>query len=100
MTLIVTGIDTWSDPDVPISWIVDVPRGALRAAVQLSVTFAVPFAGTVTGSVEAVADTPFGNELTPSVTAPVNPLTLVSVSVVLVLPPSRTVNEAGDKLIV
>ncbi len=96
----VTGIDTWIDPDVPISSIVVVPRVARRDALHFNVTFAVPLAGTVTGSAEAVAVTPLGNSLTPSVTAALNPLTLVSVSVVETLPLSSTVNDAGDSDIV
>ena len=96
----VTGIDTWIDPDVPISSIVVVPRVARRVALHLIVTFAVPFAGTVTGSADAVADTPLGNSLTPSVTAESNPLTLLSVSVVDTLPLSSTVNDDGDSDIV
>lgn len=77
-----------------------VPRGARLVALHFNVTFAVPLAGTVTGSAEAVAETPLGNSLTPSVTAELNPLTLLSVSVVLVLPLSSTVNDAGDSDIV
>ena len=92
----VTGIDTVVDPDVPISSIVVVPRDALLVALHRIVTFEVPFAGGVAGSAEAVADTPLGNSFTPSVTAAWNPLTLVTVSVVLVVPFSSTVNDDGD----
>jgi hypothetical protein len=75
---------------------VDVPVGARRVAVQVTVTFTLPFAGGVTGLDEAVADTPLGNSFTLSVTAEWNPFTLVTVRVVEVLPPSSTVNELGD----
>jgi hypothetical protein len=73
-----------------------VPRVARRVALHFNVTFAVPLAGTVTGSADAVAETPLGNSLTPNVTAELNPLTLVSVSVVVTLPLSSIVNDAGD----
>lgn len=95
-TVMVTGISLVNEPEVPISSMVVVPVGARREALQVSVAVALPFAGTVTGLDEAVAETPFGNSFTLSVTEPLNPLTLVRVSVVFVLPPSSTVKEEGD----
>jgi len=86
-TVIVTGIWFESDPDVPISSMVVVPVGARREAVHVMVAVAVPFAGTVIGLDEAVAETPLGNSFTLKVTEPLKPATLVRVSVVDVLPP-------------
>jgi hypothetical protein len=77
-----------------------VPVGARRVALQVSVTLTLPLAGTVTGFDDAVPDTPLGNSFTLSSTEPLNPLTLVSVSVVLVLPLSSMVNDDGDNDIV
>jgi hypothetical protein len=95
-TVIVTGMLLLSDPEVPINSMVVVPVGARRDALQVMVTVALPFAGGVTGLVEAVADTPLGNSLTLKSTAELNPFTLVRVSVVDTLPLSSIVNEAGD----
>jgi hypothetical protein len=95
--VIVTGISLVVDPEVPISSMVVVPVGARRVALQVMVTFTLPFAGGVTGLDEAVAETPLGNSLTLNVTAEWNPFTLVTVSVVDVLPRSSTVNEEGTK---
>ena len=92
----VTGVSFVSDPEVPISSMVEVPVGARREALHLMVTFALPFAGGVTGLAEAVAETSVGNSFTLNVTAEWNPFTLVTVSVVDTLPPSAMVNEAGD----
>ena len=92
----VTGVSFVSDPEVPISSMVEVPVGARREALHLMVTFTLPFAGGVTGLAEAVAETSVGNSFTLNVTAEWNPFTLVTVSVVDTLPPSAMVNEAGD----
>lgn len=94
--MIATGISFVSDPEVPISSIVVVPVGARREALQLMVTVAVPLAGTDTGFEEAVAETPLGNSFTLKSTEPLNPFTLVIVSVVPTVRPSSTVNEDGD----
>lgn len=91
-----TGVSFVSDPEVPINSMVVVPVGARREALQVMVTFTLPFAGGVTGLAEAVADTPLGNSLTLSSTAELNPFTLVTVSVVDTLPLSSIVNEEGD----
>jgi len=85
-----------SDPEVPISSMVVVPVGARLEALQVSVTFTLPFAGGVTGLAEAVADTPLGNSFTLKSTAEWNPFTLVTVRVVDTLPRSSIVNEDGD----
>jgi hypothetical protein len=92
----VTGVSFVSDPEVPISSMVVVPVGARREALQVIVTFTVPFAGGVTGFAEAVADTPLGNPLTLRSTAELNPFTLVTVRVVDTLPLSSIVKEEGD----
>jgi hypothetical protein len=92
----VTGIWFVSDPEVPINSIVVVPVGARLVALQVSVTVVLPFAGGVTGLVEAVADTPLGNSFTLKLTAELNPFTLVTVRVVDTLPRSSIVKEAGD----
>ena len=48
-TVIVTGVSLVSDPEVPIRSMVVVPVGALLVALQVIVTFELPFAGGVTG---------------------------------------------------
>ena len=73
-----------------------VPVGARLVALQVRVTFTLPFAGGVTGLDEAVADTPLGNSFTLKSTAEWNPLTLVTVRVVDTVPRSSIVNEEGD----
>jgi len=93
----VTGVSLVSDPEVPINSMPVVPVGARLEALQVMVTFTLPFAGGVTGLDEAVADTPLGNSLTLSSTAEWNPFTLVTVRVVDTLPPSSIVKEEGDK---
>jgi hypothetical protein len=95
-TVIVTGVSLVSDPEVPIRSMVVVPVGARLVALQVRVTFTLPFAGGVTGLAEAVADTPLGNSFTLNSTAEWNPFTLVTVRVVDTLPRSSTVNEDGD----
>jgi hypothetical protein len=85
-----------SDPEVPIRSMVVVPVGARLEALQVMVTFELPFAGGVTGLAEAVADTPLGNSFTLNVTAEWNPPTLVIVRVVDTLPLSSIVKEDGD----
>ena len=95
-TVIVTGIWFVVDPEVPINSMVVVPVGARLVALQVMVTFVLPFAGGVTGLAEAVADTPLGNSFTLKLTAEWKPFTLVTLRVVETLPRSSTVNEAGD----
>ena len=85
-----------SEPEVPISSILEVPLGARRKALQVMVAVAVPLAGGVTGLAVAVADTPLGNSLTLNSTAELNPFTLVTVRVVDTFPRSSRVNEEGD----
>jgi len=94
--VIVTGIWFVVDPEVPISSMVVVPVGARLVALQVMVTFVLPFAGGVTGLADAVADTPLGNSFTLKLTAEWNPFRLVTLRVVDTLPRSSTVNEAGD----
>lgn len=85
-----------SEPEVPISSIVVVPVGARREALQSMVTFTLPLAGTDTGLDDAVAETPLGNSFTLRSTEPLNPFTLVIVSVVPTVRPSSIVKEEGD----
>jgi hypothetical protein len=92
----VTGISFSSDPEVPISSMVVVPVGARLLALQVIVTFVLPFAGGVTGLAEAVAETSVGNSFTLRVTAEWKPFRLVTVRVVDTLPLSSMVNEDGD----
>jgi hypothetical protein len=92
----VTGVSFVSDPEVPIRSMVVVPVGARLVALQVMVTFTLPFAEGVTGLAEAVADTPLGNPLTLNETAELNPFTLVTVRVVDTLPLSSIVKEEGD----
>jgi len=73
-----------------------VPVGARLEAVQVIVTFTLPFAGGVTGLAEAVAETSVGNSFTLKSTAEWNPFTLVTVRVVDTLPLSSMVKEEGD----
>jgi hypothetical protein len=93
----VTGVSFVSDPEVPISSMVEVPVGARLVALHVMVTFRLPFAGGVTGLAEAVAETSVGNPLTLNETAEWNPLTLVTVRVVDLVPPSSIVKEEGDR---
>lgn len=95
--MIVTGMPFPIDPEVPVSWIMVVPVGARREALQVMVAVALPFAGTETGLDDAVAETPLGNSFTLRSTEPLNPFTLVTVRVVEVLPPSSMVKEEGDR---
>jgi hypothetical protein len=92
----VTGISFSIEPDSPINSIVVVPVGALREALHVMVTVALPFAGTFTGFSVAVAETPLGNSFTLNVTDPWKPSTLVRVRVVFTLPSSSIVNDEGD----
>jgi hypothetical protein len=95
--VIVTGISFSVDPEVPISSMVVVPVGARLEALQVRVTFTLPFAGGVTGLDEAVADTSVGNSFTLNSTAEWNPPTLVTVRVVETLPLSSIVKDDGDR---
>ena len=95
MTVIVTGISLVSDPEVPISSMVSVSSVARREALHVMVTVALPFAGTVTGFADAVAETPLGNPLTLNSTEPLNPFTLVRVRVVFVEPLRATLKDEG-----
>ena len=57
---------------------------------------ALPLAGTETGLDDAEADTPLGNSFTLNSTEPLNPPTLVMVSVFVTVDPSSIVNDEGD----
>jgi hypothetical protein len=77
---------------------VAVPTVAAEEAVSVRVEVAVPFAAGVTGLVENVAVTPLGNPLALSVVAELNPPVLVTVIVLVPLPPCVTDSEEGDAL--
>jgi hypothetical protein len=89
-----------SDPEVPINSMVEVPSLALREALKVIVTFALPFAGGVTGLAVAVADTPLGNALALNSTAEWKPFWLVMVRVTDPLPLSSMVREEGETAMV
>ena len=80
--MIVTGISFSSDPDVTIRSMVVVPVGARREALQVRVAVPLPLAGTFTGLAVVVAETSVGKALTLNDTEPLQPPTLVMVSVV------------------
>jgi hypothetical protein len=89
-----------SVPEVPISSMVEVPVGARLLALNVMVTFTLPFAGGVTGFAVAVADTPLGNALALNSTAELKPFWLVMVSVTDPLPLSSMVKEEGETAMV
>lgn len=89
-----------SDPEVPINSMVEVPSVALREALKVIVTFALPFAGGVTGLAVAVADTPLGNALALNSTAEWKPFWLVMVRVTDPRPLSSMVREEGETAMV
>ena len=59
-------------------------------------TVVLPLAGTETGLEDAEAETPLGNSFTLNVTDPLNPFTLVTVSVVYSVVPLMRMNDDGD----
>ena len=75
---------------------VAVPVVAVDDAVRVSVEFALPFAGGVTGFVENAAVTPLGRPDALSVVAALKPFKLVTVIVLVPLPPCVTVSELGE----
>lgn len=84
-----------SAPDVPVTVTVAVPTVAPAEAVSVNVEVALPFAGGVTGFVEKAAVTPLGNPDALNVVAELNPLRLVTVIVLVPLPPCVTVTDEG-----
>jgi hypothetical protein len=85
-----------SAPEVPVTVTVAVPTVAPEEAVNVSVDVALPFAGGVTGFVENVAVTPLGSPEALSVVAELKPLRLVTVIVLVPVPPCVTVTELGE----
>src|SRR5713101_6527944 len=86
--------------EVPVTVRVTVPVAAVVAAVSVKVELAVPPAAGVTGLAEKAAVTPAGRPDTLRVVAELNPLTLVTVVVVLPLPPWTTLTDVGETPIV
>lgn len=84
------------DPEVPVIVTVAVPTVAVEEAVSVKVEVALPFAGGVTGLVENAAVTPLGRPLALSVVAESKPPVLVTVMVLVPLPPWVTVTEVGE----
>lgn len=89
-----------SEPEVPVTVTVAVPVVAVAEAVSVRIEFTLPFAGGVTGLGENAAVTPLGNPLALSVVAELNPFWLVTVMVLVPLPPWVMVSEEGDALTV
>jgi hypothetical protein len=85
-----------NDPKVPVTVIETVPIAADAEAVSVKVDVALPFAGGVTGFGENEAVTPLGSPDALSVVAELNPLKLVTVIVLVPLPPCVTVTELGE----
>lgn len=77
---------------------VAVPTVALADAVNVSVELAVPFAGGVTGLVEKAAVTPEGKPVALSVVDELKLFKLVTVTVLVPVPPCATETEVGDAL--
>ena len=84
------------DPETPVTVTVAVPVVAEPDAVSVSVEFAVPLAGGVTGLGENAAVTPLGKPLALSVVAELNPLRLVIVIVLVPFDPCVMVSELGE----
>ena len=76
-----------SEPDVPLTVTVAVPRVAVAEAVSVSTEVALPFAAGVTGLVENAAVTPVGRPLALSVVAELKLFWLVMVIVLVPLLP-------------
>jgi hypothetical protein len=89
-----------SEPEVPVTVTVAVPRVAVEEAVNVRKEVTVPFAGGVTGLVANDAVTPLGRPLALSVVAELKPPELVTVIVLVPVPPVFTVREAGEALTV
>ena len=85
-----------SEPEVPVTVTVAVPRVAVEDAVKVRVEVALPFAGGVTGLVENPAVTPEGSPAVVRVVAELNPATLVIVTVLVPFEPWVTVTADGD----
>jgi L-lactate permease len=84
------------EPEVPVIVTVAVPVVAVEDAVKVSVDPALPLAGGVTGFGENAAVTPLGRPDALSVVAALKPFRLVTVMVLVPLPPCVTVTDDGD----
>ena len=89
-----------SEPEVPVTVTVAVPRVAVEEAVSVRTEVPVPFAGGVTGLVANDAVTPLGRPVALSVVAELKLFWLVMVRVLVPWPPRFTVREAGASLMV
>ena len=89
-----------SEPEVPVTVTVAVPRVAVEEAVSVRTEVTVPFAGGVTGLVANDAVTPLGRPVALSVVAEWKLLWLVMVMVLVPWLPRFTVREAGEALMV
>jgi len=76
-----------SEPDVPVTVTVAGPVVAVADAVSVRVDVALPLAGGVTGLVENAAVTPLGKPAALSVVAELKLFWLVTVMVLVALPP-------------
>ena len=85
-----------SDPEVPVTVTVAVPVVAVAEAVKVSVEVALPLAGGVTGLLENAAVTPLGSPEALNVVAELKLFWLVTVNVLVPLPPCVTTTEEGE----
>ena len=85
-----------SDPEVPVTVTVHVPRFAVEGTLIVSTELALPFAAGVTGLLANVAVAPVGKPETLSVTGELKPLRLDTVVVSVPLAPSAMLRFAGD----
>ena len=84
-----------SEPEVPVTVSVHVPRFDVAGTLMVSTEVALPLAAGVTGLLPNVAVTPDGKPETLSVTGALNPLRLVTVVVSVPLAPSAMLRFAG-----
>ena len=84
------------EPDVPLTVTVAAPIVAVAVAVSVNVDATFPFAGGVTGFGANDAVTPLGKPDALNVVAELNPLRLVTVIVLVPVPPCVTVTDEGD----
>ena len=89
-----------SEPDVPVTVIVDVPVVAVAETVSVSVEVTLAFAGGVTGLGEKPAVTPVGNPEAESVVAELKPFWLATVMVLVPVLPWLIDSVEGDAVTV
>lgn len=85
-----------NDPEVPVTVMFDVPTVAVAEAVSVKVEVTLPLAGGVTGLGENAAVTPVGKPDALNVVAELKLFRLVTVTVLVPLPPCVTVTEEGE----